>query len=108
MSVFCQECGAVASYGNELGHKSNCPTLKRVHPKTGPEISADIERTKILRTIAEGDPSERNIDEERECFFCKTILSWNSHFLDESKHKSDCLWIAARHVLLNMLKKRQS
>lgn len=28
MSVHCQYCGAVASYGRELGHKSDCPSLQ--------------------------------------------------------------------------------
>lgn len=27
MSVRCPDCGAVASYGRELGHKSDCPAL---------------------------------------------------------------------------------
>lgn len=27
MSTFCVNCGAVASYGQELGHKSDCPSL---------------------------------------------------------------------------------
>jgi hypothetical protein len=26
MSVRCEDCGAVASYGQELGHKSDCPS----------------------------------------------------------------------------------
>ena len=29
MSVCCNDCGAVAGYGHELGHKSDCPALKR-------------------------------------------------------------------------------
>jgi hypothetical protein len=28
MSVRCNDCGAVASYGHEVGHKSGCPSLK--------------------------------------------------------------------------------
>jgi hypothetical protein len=30
MSAQCHKCGAVAGYGNELGHKSNCPTVANV------------------------------------------------------------------------------
>lgn len=29
MSVRCKDCGAIASYGNEIGHKSDCPALER-------------------------------------------------------------------------------
>lgn len=29
MSITCPQCGAVASYGNELGHKSDCPSLRK-------------------------------------------------------------------------------
>lgn len=29
MSVRCNDCGAIASYGNEIGHKSDCPALVR-------------------------------------------------------------------------------
>src|SRR5574340_38232 len=29
MSIHCPQCGAVASYGHELGHKSDCPSLRR-------------------------------------------------------------------------------
>lgn len=29
MSIHCPHCGAVASYGHELGHKSDCPSLRR-------------------------------------------------------------------------------
>jgi hypothetical protein len=29
MSVQCPDCGAVASYGQEIGHKSDCPSLKK-------------------------------------------------------------------------------
>lgn len=29
MSISCPDCGAVASYGNELGHKSDCPSIKK-------------------------------------------------------------------------------
>ncbi len=29
MSIHCPDCGAVASYGHELGHKSDCPSLTR-------------------------------------------------------------------------------
>ena len=28
MSVQCNDCGAVASYGHEIGHKSDCPSLR--------------------------------------------------------------------------------
>lgn len=27
MSISCPHCGAVAGYGHELGHKSDCPAL---------------------------------------------------------------------------------
>ncbi len=27
MSVHCSQCGAVAGYGQELGHRSDCPSL---------------------------------------------------------------------------------
>jgi hypothetical protein len=29
MSVRCPDCGAVASYGHELGHRSDCPSLRK-------------------------------------------------------------------------------
>ena len=29
MSVSCEHCGAVAGYGRELGHRSDCPTLDK-------------------------------------------------------------------------------
>ena len=29
MSVTCPDCGAVASYGREIAHKSDCPSLNR-------------------------------------------------------------------------------
>ena len=34
MSVSCPDCGAVASYGQELGHKSDCPSLNREPRRT--------------------------------------------------------------------------
>lgn len=33
MSVRCPDCGAVAGYGYEVGHKSDCPALRR-RPRT--------------------------------------------------------------------------
>lgn len=27
MSVHCAQCGAIAGYGQELGHRSDCPSL---------------------------------------------------------------------------------
>lgn len=29
MSIHCPDCGAVAGYGHELAHRSNCPSLTR-------------------------------------------------------------------------------
>lgn len=29
MSIHCPDCGAVASYGHEIGHKRDCPSLTR-------------------------------------------------------------------------------
>lgn len=29
MSVRCKDCGAMAGYGHEIGHKSDCPSLIR-------------------------------------------------------------------------------
>lgn len=29
MSVNCPDCGVVASYGHEIGHKADCPSLKK-------------------------------------------------------------------------------
>lgn len=29
MSVRCKDCGAVAGYGHEIGHRSDCPSLHR-------------------------------------------------------------------------------
>lgn len=29
MSVRCKDCGAIAGYGHEIGHKSDCPALER-------------------------------------------------------------------------------
>lgn len=29
MSVRCKDCGAIAGYGHEIGHKSGCPALER-------------------------------------------------------------------------------
>jgi hypothetical protein len=37
MSVRCQHCGAVAGYGQEIGHKSDCPSLGR----GGPMLNAE-------------------------------------------------------------------
>lgn len=28
MSAHCPDCGAVASYGHEIGHRSDCPSLR--------------------------------------------------------------------------------
>ena len=34
MSVSCPDCGAVASYGQEIGHRSDCPSLSREPRRT--------------------------------------------------------------------------
>lgn len=34
MSAHCRHCGAVAGYGHEIGHKSDCPTLTREPRRT--------------------------------------------------------------------------
>jgi hypothetical protein len=34
MSIHCPDCGAVAGYGHELGHKRDCPSLSREPRKT--------------------------------------------------------------------------
>lgn len=34
MSIRCPDCGAIAGYGHELGHKSDCPSLHR-RPERG-------------------------------------------------------------------------
>jgi hypothetical protein len=39
MSVTCPDCGAVAGYGQEIGHKSDCPSL----------------RTRALRDYSDGE-----------------------------------------------------
>lgn len=43
MSIQCRDCGAVAGYGNELGHKLDCPSflLSKPHPPTKPHTLAD-------------------------------------------------------------------
>lgn len=34
MSVSCPDCGVIASYGHETGHKSDCPSLSREPRRT--------------------------------------------------------------------------
>lgn len=51
MSARCLHCGAVAGYGSEVGHKSNCPALPNIRrilrdppPKRTPEEDAEFRR----------------------------------------------------------------
>lgn len=30
MSVSCSQCGAVAGYGHELGHRTGCPAIQKI------------------------------------------------------------------------------
>lgn len=43
MSVHCPQCGAVAGYGHELGHRSDCPSL---NPKSHLKLVNDVEKLK--------------------------------------------------------------
>lgn len=59
MSVHCHNCGAVASYGHELAHKSDCPALRQKPPrKRTPEEEAAFRRMLTMPVDDDDDPVE--------------------------------------------------
>jgi hypothetical protein len=46
MSIHCPDCGAVAGYGHELGHRSDCPSLSP-KPRASKPVSHDIDQISL-------------------------------------------------------------
>jgi hypothetical protein len=44
MSIRCPDCGAFASYGREIGHRSDCPSLTREAVKRLSQAIREVEQ----------------------------------------------------------------
>lgn len=68
VSVRCEHCGAVASYGHELGHKSNCPSLRQIsklQKMTPEELAKERKRHREISEIISPEEIESRVIPDR-------------------------------------------